>query len=155
MDDADAMGSQKYPRRRLNPRRVLLAALVCIVITVVLLQQLGICSSPPAEPSAASAMPGAGRASMASTRAPPPAWAAATHLIMVAGHAVLTASAQTDSNVQLESSWYLEPFQHGQLRTMLLHIRRGDVSKRRKEFANSGRFITESFFARALAATHL
>lgn len=56
---------------------------------------------------------------------PPPEWAHVDHLIMVAGHAVLTAMERTLVTVQREDAWYLEPFQHGQLPTMLSHIRRG------------------------------
>lgn len=57
---------------------------------------------------------------------PPPAhYASATHLIMVAGHAVYVASSRTAADVVKEESWFLESFQHGQLSTMLAHIRRG------------------------------
>ena len=57
--------------------------------------------------------------------APAPLFPQATHLIMVAGHAVLTASTRRSTTVTDEKSWYLEPFQHGQLATMLAHIKRG------------------------------
>ena len=44
---------------------------------------------------------------------------------MVAGHAVYVASSRTAADVVKEESWFLESFQHGQLSTMLAHIRRG------------------------------
>ena len=59
---------------------------------------------------------------------PPPSthpWAHATHLIMVAGHAVYTAASRSAEDIRSEDSWYLEPFQHGQLSTMIGHIKRG------------------------------
>eukprot|EP00755_Sulcionema_specki_P012796 Sspe_Gene.52305::Locus_28988_Transcript_1_1_Confidence_1.000_Length_768::g.52305::m.52305 len=45
------------------------------------------------------------------------------HLIMVAGHAVLTATDQ--SRVEDEESWYLQESQKGQLAVYLKHIQRG------------------------------
>jgi hypothetical protein len=56
---------------------------------------------------------------------PPPAWRDARHLVVVAGHAVYTAAGRDERTLADEASWFLEPFQHGQLSTMLSHIRRG------------------------------
>ncbi len=56
---------------------------------------------------------------------PPPAWADARHLILVAGHAVYTASSRSAAAIRREENWYLEPYQRGQLATMLEHIKRG------------------------------
>jgi len=56
---------------------------------------------------------------------PAPEWSGARHLIVVAGHAVYTAAGRDERALSDESSWYLEPFQHGQLGTMLAHIQRG------------------------------
>ena len=44
---------------------------------------------------------------------------------MVAGHAVYVAPSRSADRIRREDSWFLEPFQHGQLATMLEHIRRG------------------------------
>ena len=44
---------------------------------------------------------------------------------MVAGHAVYTAANREPHKLNSEDSWFLEPFQHGQLETMLEHIKRG------------------------------
>jgi len=38
------------------------------------------------------------------------------HLIVVAGHAVYTASDRSNGQVQREASWFLEPFQKGEQR---------------------------------------
>ena len=56
---------------------------------------------------------------------PAPEWRRARHLIVVAGHAVYTAAGRDERALSDESSWFLEPFQHGQLSTMLSHIQRG------------------------------
>ena len=83
---------------------------------------------------------GSGKSSAAPFRAPsrsghphrhltlapvPDGWESADHLVMVAGHAVYTAESRSAEAVQNEASWFLEPFQKGQLQTMLSHIRRG------------------------------
>lgn len=44
---------------------------------------------------------------------------------MVAGHSVLTSNDHSAAAVKREDAWFLEPFQKGQLATMLSHIRRG------------------------------
>jgi hypothetical protein len=41
------------------------------------------------------------------------------HLIVVAGHAVYTASDRSNGQVQREASWFLEPFQKGKRRPFL------------------------------------
>lgn len=113
-------GRLKYPPPRKFPRHVTtLAVLVAAATTVLLLRNSFACQIP--QPVVAP-----GRASRAEAlTAPPRAWAGAEHLIMVAGHAVYTAPSHTPEDVQREASWFLEPFQHGQLATMLAHIRRG------------------------------
>ena len=68
------------------------------------------------------------RHAAAATLLPPPlpAFSSARHLIIVAGHAIYTdASGRDRGRLALESSWFLEPFQHGQLGTMLAHVERG------------------------------
>jgi len=55
--------------------------------------------------------------------APEDEWRSVRNLIIVAGHAVFTAS--DHKATQSEDSWFLETFQHGQLSTMLAHIERG------------------------------
>ncbi|KAL3895995.1 MAG: hypothetical protein SGPRY_013377 [Prymnesium sp.] len=55
----------------------------------------------------------------------PSDWQHSRHLVMVAGHAVLTSALHDADHVRQESSWFLEPFQHGQLDTMLQHVERG------------------------------
>ena len=51
----------------------------------------------------------------------PPAWSGASAMVVVAGHAVYMGRGDPGD----EASWLLEPFQHGQLQTMIRHIRRG------------------------------
>ena len=104
-------------RARRMPRRLLVMTVLVIVAAGAFLPSLlAPCPEVPLQP-----LPAASALS-----SPLPAhWAAATHLIMVAGHAVLTASERTAAAVQSESSWFLEPFQRGQLQTMLSHVRRG------------------------------
>ena len=106
-------------RGRRMPRRLLVMTVVVLVAAGAFLPSLlAPCPSVPPQPLA-------GLNPAASAELSPPLWPAATHLIMVAGHAVLTASERTAAAVQSERSWFLEPFQHGQLQTMLSHIRRG------------------------------
>ena len=119
----DTQPPMRAPRRRVPPR--LLCATACfLLVAVFLLPKLFSPACPPV--SALPAAPASLRTSVDdATAAAPPEWAAADHLIMVAGHAVLTATQRTAVAVQREDAWFLEPFQHGQLPTMLAHIRRG------------------------------
>lgn len=57
--------------------------------------------------------------------AAPPEWESATHLIMVAGHAVYIAGSLAPDTVMNASSWLLESYQYGQLPAMIEHIRLG------------------------------
>ncbi len=52
-------------------------------------------------------------------------WRVARHLIVVAGHAVYVGADRTRGALEKEASWSLEPFQKGQLGTMLAHIKLG------------------------------
>lgn len=56
----------------------------------------------------------------------PNPWSQLDHLVLVAGHAVLTThAALTPESVVRDESWELEPFQRGQVTTFVEHIRRG------------------------------
>ena len=98
-------------------KRVLVATALILVPVIFYLPSLFTCPTPPQ-------LPPLPVASMTVPTTPSP-WSDASHLIMVAGHAVLTAAHHTQVSVQSEDAWYLEPFQHGQLKTMLTHIKRG------------------------------
>ena len=80
--------------------------------------------------------------------APAPLFPQATHLIMVAGHAVLTASTRTSTTVTDEKSWYLEPFQHGH-GAMLAHISVGSSWPRRTMTRCSSSLVATRAAARA------
>ena len=123
MQVVDGMGSTNYPPRRAG-RRIILGAALGVIVAVAMLLRLTACPAPPpTTPAAAAGAASAAGDGIGATAVP--AWADATHLIMVAGHAVLTAPSRAADDVRREASWYLEPFQRGQLQTMLAHIRRG------------------------------
>lgn len=67
----------------------------------------------------------AATAELQSLPPPPDEWASASHLIVVAGHAVYSAASHSAEAVRSEDSWQLESFQRGQLSTMLKHIEKG------------------------------
>ena len=122
----DTMGS-KYQRHLRRPRFFAIAAvaftlLVCIGLLLRLLDP-GCRTSAPLVPTMTPASHHPHR--LPSPITAPEAWRSASHLILVAGHAVFTAASRSASSVQSEASWHLEPFQRGQLSTMLGHIRRG------------------------------
>ena len=116
---------ESVARRRPPPR------LTALVVTLLLLAVLLFPSVVPAGSAldaAAEAAP-AGYMPMDDAEAaevpPPPAWSRARHLIMVAGHAVHTGADHRSDVLHGEAEWFLEPYQHGQLETMLEHIQRG------------------------------
>ena len=119
----ETMGSKHHATLRLRrPRAALvIASIFTVLVAIGLLTSL----IRPGCPSTVAASPALHTDHRHHQSAPPDAWRAATHLILVAGHAVYTASSRTASSVQSEASWHLEPFQRGQLATMLGHIRRG------------------------------
>ena len=101
--------------RRCSTRRIGLAV-VAVLLVLALLAAPAILRAP------------VRRHAAAATLLPPPlpAFSSARHLIIVAGHAIYTdASGRDRGRLALESSWFLEPFQHGQLGTMLAHVERG------------------------------
>lgn len=55
----------------------------------------------------------------------PTSWARLTTLVLVAGHAVYTSNRWDTASLKNEANWVLEPFQHGQVSTLLRHIQRG------------------------------
>lgn len=117
---ADVMGARHKLAVR---RRYVMIFTIGAILALLLLAPSLMRGCPVAEQHAAAR---AQRNSLGALNTPvPPQWAAATHLIMVAGHAVYTGAAHTRANVESEDSWFLEPFQHGQLATMLNHIKRG------------------------------
>mmetsp|Transcript_69908 Transcript_69908/g.138523 ORF Transcript_69908/g.138523 Transcript_69908/m.138523 type:complete len:358 (-) Transcript_69908:188-1261(-) len=129
--DAITMGlKSRVPPQRWPRRRLLGAAAVLATAALLLHWSWG---SPASHSYLSTHAPSTLTAASVSHRVegeqpPPPAthpWAGATHLIMVAGHAVYKAASRTADDVRREESWYLEPFQHGQLGTMITHIRRG------------------------------
>jgi hypothetical protein len=77
-----------------------------------------------ADPARADVVDAGAMSSFSLLPAVPAAWAPAEHLVVVCGHAVLR-TGHSGSSVQDEASWYLDPFQKGQLPTMLDHIRKG------------------------------
>eukprot|EP00967_Tisochrysis_lutea_P148317 scaffold283118_cov32-Tisochrysis_lutea.AAC.1 len=70
-----------------------------------------------AQPDRASALAGVPSLSGVDELLPPVPLALrnAEHLIVVAGHAVYTASDRGNGRLQQEASWFLEPFQRGEL----------------------------------------
>ena len=105
-------------RRRL-PRHIVIFTILTILAAVTLFQRL--MQSCLMSPSAVTISP-AGASPVVPV---PAAWSGADHLIMVAGHAVYSAASRTPGSIADEAAWYLEPFQKGQLSTMLAHIKRG------------------------------
>lgn len=105
------------PSRRRDPR--LFVAALALALAVLLFRAFR--SAPPPHGAARPQPP----ERKEPTALPPSEWAHARHLVMVAGHAVYTGASRTAADVVREDSWHLESFQHGQLDTMLGHIRRG------------------------------
>lgn len=121
------MGADKDHHRRrsgLPSRRLIIFAVASLCVALLLLHRTFLSDSVTSlkeKPCRSSST----RPTTAMLPSPPVAWAAATHLIMVAGHAVYMAPSRSEAEVVKEESWWLESFQHGQLSTMLAHIRRG------------------------------
>ena len=121
--------SPRHRRRWPRPPHFVLAATVLVVLLLCLPlswqhANASTASAPAASAPAASAP--AASASATSLLAPPSeGLRLARHLIVVACHAVYTAEDHGHAALQRETSWFLEPFQHGQLETMLEHIKRG------------------------------
>ena len=110
----------RWPR----PPHFVLAATVLVVLLLCLPLSSQHANASTASAPAASAP--AASAPATSLLAPPSeGLRLARHLIVVACHAVYTAEDHGHDTLQRETSWFLEPFQHGQLETMLEHIKRG------------------------------
>ena len=115
------MGS-KHQRILRRPRMVIVATGVAFLIALGLLIHLAMPACPASAPGRWQPAHRPGQGALA----PAPAlWRGSTHLVLVAGHAVFTGASRSASSIQSEASWYLEPFQRGQLVTMLQHIQRG------------------------------
>ena len=114
------MGSGRpFPKLSWRRRHKVVAAALCAAATLVL---------PAVLREAEEHMHAAGSSSAAADALLPPpeeALRRATHLVVVAGHAVFTALDHGGGAVEREASWFLEPFQHGQLTTMIEHIHKG------------------------------
>lgn len=112
--------------RRLTQRRIVLIACGTLVATCVIVPSFGSIGATNIASAIHAVTPSAVK-HIIETDLPavPETLKHARHLIIVAGHAVYKVSGRDQKLVYQEPSWFLEPFQHGQLSTMMAHIQQG------------------------------